>query len=140
VVATDRADAPIVALRIRHESTGSLFDKDAREARQWFFADPLVVAGRQAPGAPQRLELDIESTNPAARRIPVREGWNAVTAAACTTPGFACSLAQARIDGDFVRVSIDFTVEKAPAGLSVVPVTITTATGSGVIPVAVLVP
>jgi hypothetical protein len=140
LVATDRADAPIVALRIRHESTGSLFDKDAREARQWFFADPLVVAGRQAPGAPQRLELDIESTNPAARRIPVREGWNAVTGAACTTPGFACSLAQARIDGDFVRVTIDFTVEKAPAGLSVVPVTITTATGSGVIPVAVLVP
>jgi hypothetical protein len=133
-----------VALRIRHESTGTLFDKDAREARQWFFADPLVVAGRMAPGATQRLELDLESTNPAARRIPVREGWNAVTGATCTTPGFTCSLAQAKLDGDFVRVTIDFTVApaggSAPSGLSVVPVTITTATGSGVIPVAVLVP
>jgi hypothetical protein len=140
VVATDRADAPLVALRIRHESTGTLFDKDAREARQWFFADPLVVAGRMAPGASQRLELDLESTNPAARRIPVREGWNAVTGATCTTPGFTCSLAQAKLDGDFVRVTIDFTVEKPASGLSVIPVTITTATGSGVIPVAVLVP
>ena len=144
VVATDRADAPLVALRIRHESTGTLFDKDAREARQWFFADPLVVAGRMVPGASQRLELDLESTNPAARRIPVREGWNAVTGATCTTPGFTCSLAQAKLDGDFVRVTIDFTVApaggSAPSGLSVVPVTITTATGSGVIPVAVLVP
>ena len=140
VVATDRADAPLVALRIRHESTGTLFDKDAREARQWFFADPLVVAGRMEKGTTQRLELDLESTNPAARRIPVREGWNAVTGATCATGGFACTLAESKLDGDFVRVKIDFTVDQAPPGLSVVPVTITTATGSGVIPVAVLVP
>jgi hypothetical protein len=140
VVATDRADAPLVALRIRHESTGTLFDKDAREARQWFFADPLVVAGRMERGAKQQLELDLESTNPAARRIPVREGWNAVTGATCATGGFACTLAESKPDGDFVRVKIDFTVDQAPSGLSVVPVTITTATGSGVIPVAVLVP
>jgi len=140
VVATDRADAPLVALRIRHESTGTLFDKDAREARQWFFADPLVVAGRMEKGTKQRLELDLESTNPAARRIPVREGWNAVTGATCATGGFACTLAEAKVDGDFVRVKIDFTVDQAQPGLSVVPVTITTATGSGVIPVAVLVP
>ncbi len=140
VVATDRADAPLVALRIRHESTGTLFDKDAREARQWFFADPLVVAGRMEQGTKQRLELDLESTNPAARRIPVREGWNAVTGATCATGGFACTLAEAKVDGDFVRVKIDFVVDKIPSGLSVVPVTITTATGSGVIPVAVLVP
>ena len=140
VVATDRADAPLVALRIRHESTGTLFDKDAREARQWFFADPLVVAGRMEKGTKQQLELDLESTNPAARRIPVREGWNAVTGATCATGGFACTLAESKLDGDFVRVKIDFTVDKAPSGLSVVPVTITTATGSGVIPVAVFVP
>jgi len=140
VVATDRADAPLVALRIRHESTGTLFDKDAREARQWFFADPLVVAGRMEKGTKQLLELDLESTNPAARRIPVREGWNAVTGATCTAAGFACTLAEAKVDGDFVRVKIDFTVDQAQQGLSVVPVTITTATGSGVIPVAVLVP
>lgn len=140
VVATDRADAPLVALRIRHESTGTLFDKDAREARQWFFADPLVVAGRMERGGKQQLELDLESTNPAARRIPVREGWNAVTGATCATGGFACTLGESKLDGDFVRVKIDFTVDQAPSGLSVVPVTITTATGSGVIPVAVLVP
>ena len=140
VVATDRADAPLVALRIRHESTGTLFDKDAREARQWFFADPLVVAGRMEKGAKQQLELDLESTNPAARRIPVREGWNAVTGATCATGGFACTLAESKLDGDFVRVKIDFAVDQAPSGLSVVPVTITTATGFGVIPVAVLVP
>ncbi len=140
VVATDRADAPLVALRIRHESTGTLFDKDAREARQWFFADPLVVAGRMEKGTKQQLELDLESTNPAARRIPVREGWNAVTGATCATGGFACTLAESKLDGDFVRVKIDFAVDQAPSGLSVVPVTITTATGSGVIPVAVLVP
>lgn len=140
VVATDRADAPLVALRIRHESTGTLFDKDAREARQWFFADPLVVAGRMDRGTKQQLELDLESTNPAARRIPVREGWNAVTGATCVLGGFVCTLAESKLDGDFVRVKIDFMVDKAPSGLSVVPVTITTATGSGVIPVAVLVP
>ncbi|MBM4110119.1 MAG: DUF1573 domain-containing protein [Phycisphaerae bacterium] len=140
VVATDRADAPLVALRIRHESTGTLFDKDAREARQWFFADPLVVAGRMGQGTKQQLELDLESTNPAARRIPVREGWNAVTGVSCVASGFACTLAEAKIDGDFVRVKIDFTVDQAPSGLHVVPVTITTTTGSGVIPVAVLVP
>ncbi|MBU6209588.1 MAG: DUF1573 domain-containing protein [Planctomycetes bacterium] len=140
VVATDRADAPLVALRIRHESTGTLFDKDARETRQWFFADPLVVAGRMEKGTKQRLDLDLESTNPAARRIPVREGWNAVTGATCATGGFACTIAESKLDGDFVRVKIDFTVDQAPPGLSVVPVTITTATGSGVIPVAVLVP
>jgi hypothetical protein len=140
VVATDRADAPLVALRIRHESTGTLFDKDAREARQWFFADPLVVAGRMERGTTAQLELDLESTNPAARRIPVREGWNAVTGATCATGGFACTLAEAKVEGDFVRVKIDFKVDQAPSGLSVVPVTITTATGSGVIPVAVLVP
>jgi len=140
VVATDRADAPLIALRIRHESTGTLFDKDAREARQWFFADPLVVAGRMDRGTKQQLELDLESTNPAARRIPLREGWNAVTGATCQLGGFVCTLAESKLDGDFVRVKIDFMVDKAPSGLSVVPVTITTATGSGVIPVAVLVP
>lgn len=140
IVATDRADAPLVALRIRHESTGTLFDKDAREARQWFFADPLVVAGRMEKGSTRQLELDLESTNPAARRIPVREGWNAVTGAACATGGFACTLDEAKVEGDFVRVKIGFAVDQAPSGLSVVPVTITTATGSGVIPVAVLVP
>lgn len=141
VVATDRADCPLVALRIRHESTGMAFDKEAREARQWFFADPLIVAGAMEPGTTKRLELDLESTNPAARGSPVREGWNAVTSASCAADPvkFRCALAEAKPDGDFVRVAIDFTVEKPGPGLAVVPVTVTTGSGSGVIPVAVLV-
>ncbi len=141
VVATDRADTPLVALRIRHETTGTLFDKDAREARQWFFADPLVVAGSMTVGTTQRLRVDLESTNPAARGGVQRADWSTVTSAACgpTVEGFHGVLGPVALEGDFVRVDIEFTVDKASAGLRVVPVTITTATGSGVIPVAVLV-
>ena len=66
IVETDRADCPILPLRIRHEWSGSKADPD-RRARGWIMKEYLINAGRIAPG--KSVELEAVLTNQPRQRI-----------------------------------------------------------------------
>lgn len=140
LVETDRDDAPIVALRIRHETTGVKADP-GKDARFWFFPDPIVVAGRLAPSTPIELSTEIHHNNPKGRGRIERPDWQSVQSVRSLSPLATATLIEARAGGP-EESEVRFRFELAPgaSGMLVIPVEVRTATGTGVVPVAASVP
>ncbi len=135
VVETDRADCPIIALRIRHECTGSRADPTKAD-RFWFFPEPIAVAGRVEPGASVLVTVPIEHYNPKGRGAVVRPDWNAVKSVRSLSPQLVATLEDARPGS---REDAALTIRVSPtagaSGLLIIPVEVETATGRGSFPV-----
>ena len=142
VVETDRADAPLIALRIRHETTGVRADP-TKDSRFWFFPEPLVVAGDVAAGEPVELEVEIEHTNTKGRGKVERPDWGQVKAVRSLSPLATVALVSVREAGATeaeVRFSFTLAPEAAGKGALLLGVEVETATGRGSFPVAVRCP
>jgi len=136
VVETDRADCPLVALRIRHECTGSRADPGKTE-RYWFFPEPLAVAGRLVDGESIVVSMVIEHYNPKGRGAIVRPEWSQVKSVRSLSPQITATLEGVRLgtkEDEAVLIRI------APAagvtGIVYALVEIQTATGAGVFAVS----
>lgn len=139
VVETDRADAPLIALRVRHETTGVRADP-TKDARFWFFPEPLVVAGDVPAGQAVELEVEIEHINTKGRGKVERPDWGQVTAVRSLSPLATASLVSVRPAGPTeaeVRFSFTPSPEAAGKGALLLSVEVETATGKGNFPVAV---
>jgi hypothetical protein len=135
IVETDRADCPIIALRVRHECTGSRADPTKAD-RFWFFPEPIAVAGRLNPGASTLVTVTIEHYNPKGRGAVVRSDWSAVKSVRALAPSVTASLESARAGArDDMALVIRVAAAADASGLLVVPVEVETATGRGVVPV-----
>ena len=139
VVETDRADCPLVPLRIRHESTGSRFDME-RMARFWFPPESVVVAGRVKAGQAVELTATLEHLNPAGQGKVVNPKWSEVKSIKVPGGEGTAELVSATPrPGDFVDVVFRFTPRKDLKGVAYVPVMIETGSGSGPVFVSITV-
>ena len=128
LVETDRAECPLIPLRIRNEGTGARFDPDV-DKRGWFLGESVVLAGRMKPGESREVEVDYENSAPKGRTpMPY---WNVVRGVSTTDPAIAVSLVGAQQQGDRVRVRMKVTTGLKASGLVYAPVTIETGTGGG---------
>lgn len=131
VIQTDRADAPLVPLRIRHECTGSKADP-GRYAREWFFPEPIGIVGRVAPGSAAETVVPIEHYNPQARGAVQRPQWKDVVRVETRDPRAQASLVRAQAGTrDQVDVRFSLTPGAELRGFFAIPVDIVTATGTG---------
>ena len=133
VVETDRADCPLVPLRIRHECTGSKADP-GRFAREWFFPEPIGIVGRVAPGTSAETVVPIEHYNPQARGAVQRPQWKDVVRVETRDPRATATLVRTQ-EGtrEQVDVRLSITPSAAIRGFFAVPVDIVTATGTGTV-------
>ena len=139
VVETDRADCPLIPLRVRHETTGSRFDP-ARLARFWFPPENVMVAGRVKAGTPVTLTTTIEHLNPAAQGRVTNPAWSDVKGVRVPgTEGTAKLVSATKRGEDFVDLVIEFTPAAGTSGVKYVPVELETATGKGPMFVSVVV-
>ncbi|RLS47184.1 MAG: DUF1573 domain-containing protein [Planctomycetota bacterium] len=127
-VETDVADCRIVPFRIRHESTGILFDSKSDE-RRWFIPEAIAIAGQIALNKPVELEVEIECTLP--RGKPQPPGWDMVRGIESRDPAVKVELISSKREGDRVRIQFRFTVEKSNSHFVYAPLFIQTDTGSG---------
>jgi hypothetical protein len=127
-VETDVADCRIVPFRIRHESTGILFDSKSDE-RRWFIPEAIAIAGQMALNKPVELEVEIECTLP--RGKPQPPGWDMVRGIESRDPAVKAELISSKREGDRVRIQFRFTVEKSNSHFVYAPLFIQTDTGSG---------
>ncbi len=131
VIETDRADCPLIPLRIRHECTGSRADP-SKAARYWFVPEPLGVAGRLSSSESLVIPLTIEHYNPAGRGAVVLPEWSKVSAVRSLSPQFTATLEGVRPG---TKDDVDVLVRVAPvAGVTGIIygfVEIETATGRG---------
>lgn len=135
VIETDRADCPLVPLRIRHECTGSKADP-GRFAREWFFPEPIGIVGRVAPGSSAETVVPIEHYNPQARGAVQRPQWKDVVRVQTRDPRATAALVRTQSGTrDQVDVRLSVTPGADLRGFFAVPVDIVTATGSGTITV-----
>lgn len=134
VVATDRADAPLIALRVRNEATGARSDP-AMFDRYWWVPEQLVLADRLEAGKPVTLSMDMQHYNPKGRGAVVRADWSSVQSVKSLSSDATASLISASPAGDHATVVVQFTPAPGARGFVWAPVEITTATGSGSVPV-----
>ena len=135
VIETDRADCPLVPLRIRHECTGSKADP-GRFAREWFFPEPIGIVGRVAPGASAETVVPIEHYNPQARGAVQRPQWKDVLRVESRDPRATATLVRTQPGTrDQVDVRLSVTPGAGLRGFFAVPVDIVTATGTGTVTV-----
>jgi hypothetical protein len=131
VIQTDRADAPLVPLRIRHECTGSKADP-GRYAREWFFPEPIGIVGRVAPGSAAETVVPIEHYNPQARGAVQRPQWKDVVRVETRDPRAQASLVRAQAGTrDQVDVRFSLTPGAELRGFFAIPIDVVTATGTG---------
>ncbi len=136
VIETDRADCPLVALRIRDECTGSLADP-TRVERFWFFPEPIGVAGRLSEGESIVLPIVIEHYNPKGKGAIVRPEWSQVRGVRSLSPKITATLEGTRPGNkDDVAVLIRLAPAAGVSGVIYAPVEIETATGRGVFAVS----
>ena len=136
IIETDRADCPLIPLRIRHECTGSLADP-LKAARYWFIPEPLGIAGRVAQGQSTVIPITIEHYNPAGKGAIVRPDWLDVKAVRSISPQIVASLDGTR-PGNKDDVAVLIRVAPAPGVTGIVYgfVEIETATGRGVVAIS----
>lgn len=135
VIETDRADCPLVPLRIRHECTGSKADP-GRFAREWFFPEPIGIVGRVAAGASAETVVPIEHYNPQARGAVQRPQWKDVVRVETRDPRAKATLVRAQAGArDQVDVRLSVTPGTQVRGFFAIPVDIVTATGTGTVTV-----
>ncbi len=136
VVETDRVDCPLIAMRIRHECTGSKADPTKAE-RYWFFPEPLAVAGRLAIGESAVVSMIIEHYNPKERGKVIRPEWSQVKSVRSLSPQMTATLDGLRPGNkDDVAVLIRVAPVAGVTGILYAPVEIETATGKGVFAVS----
>jgi len=139
VVETDRADCPLIPLRVRHETTGSRFDP-ARLARFWFPPENVLIAGRVKAGTPVTLSTTIEHLNPAAQGRVTNPAWSDVKGVRVPGgEGTAKLLGATKRGEEFVDLVIEFTPAPGTSGVKYVPIELETATGKGPMYVSVVV-
>lgn len=139
VVDTDRADCPQIPLRIRHESTGIRFDPGANQ-RFWFVPESVVLAGVARPGQAVALVTTIEHLNPAAQGAVTNPQWSDVKGVSVPGGQGTATLGTVTRRGtDFADISFEFRPAADAKGPMYVPVQIETATGRGLVFVAVTV-
>lgn len=135
VIETDRADCPLVPLRIRHECTGSKADP-GRFAREWFFPEPIGIVGRVTAGASAETVVPIEHYNPQARGAVQRPQWKDVVRVETRDPRAKATLVRAQAGArDQVDVRLSVTPGTQVRGFFAIPVDIVTATGTGTVTV-----
>lgn len=136
IVETDRTDCPLVALRIRHECTGSKADPTKAD-RYWFFPEPLAVAGRLDAGESVVISMIIEHYNPKARGAIVRPEWSQVKGVRSLSPQMTATLEGVRPGNkEDAAVLIRVAPVAGVAGILYALVEIETATGKGVFAVS----
>ncbi len=136
IVETDRVDCPLVAMRIRHECTGSKADPTKAD-RYWFIPEPLAVAGRLGPDESIVIPMVIEHYNPKGRGEIVRPDWSDIKRVRSLSPKITAKLEGVRPGNkDDVAVMIRITPTALASGILYVPVEIETATGAGVFAVS----
>jgi len=127
VVETDRADCPLIPVRIRNESTGARFDPDV-DRRGSFLPDSIVLAGRMKPGEAKDLEIEFESSAPKGKQGVAN--WDKVNKVQCVAPEAHAQLLDAGRAGDRAIVRFRLTLATSARGFAYIPVTIETASGS----------
>ncbi|MSR17661.1 MAG: DUF1573 domain-containing protein, partial [Phycisphaerales bacterium] len=135
IVETDRDDAPLIPLRIRHETTGTRADP-GKDARYWFFPEALVLAGRIKSDQRVELSTEIEHLNVKGRGRVERPDWSEVVGVKSLASGVNAELISARLVADHVEVKFALTIGAGHSGFISVPIEIETKTGKGVVPVA----
>jgi hypothetical protein len=136
IVETDRADCPLVAMRIRHECTGSKADP-TKVDRYWFIPEPLAVAGRLGTGESIVVPMVIEHYNPKERGKIIRPEWSQVKSVRSLSPQITATLEGLRPGNkDDVAVLIRIAPVAGVTGILYAPVEIETATGKGVFAVS----
>ncbi len=135
IVATDHPDCPIVPLRVRHECTGSRADS-ARFSRFWIPNEQLVNLGRIS--AATEVPFQIDHYNPRGRGRVQQPQWREVRSVELSSPQVAVELLGTRPAGDGGEVlMLRFTPRPGAApGPFESSLWITTATGTGPVPVA----
>lgn len=132
IVETDRANCPLVAMRIRNECTGSAADP-TKAARYWFFPEALGVAGRLCAGESTVVPIVIEHYNPRGKGAIVRPDWAEVKAVRSLSPQLTATLDGIRPGGkDDLAVLIRVSPTAGVNGVIYGMVEIETATGKGV--------
>lgn len=135
-VFTDRDDCPVVPLRVRDECTGSKADPD-RFKRAWMFKEPLVQAPLLKVGVPTELTIEIEHYNPQARGRIEQARFREVKGVTEPSGLFAVELVETKPVGtEEAVIRIRVTPKPAAAGERYLPLTVTTATGAGQVPLA----
>jgi hypothetical protein len=136
VVETDRADCPLIPLRLRHECTGVRADP-GKEARFWFIPEPLLLANRVEIGSSVVVPVVIEHYNPKGKGAIVRPEWSQVKSVRSLSPDLVATLEGTKA-GTKDDVELQVRVAPAPAarGAIYAPIEITTATGSAVVAVS----
>jgi len=133
-VFTDRADCPVIPLRVRHENTGSKHDM-ARFQRYWIIKEALALGGAVGQGKPAEIEIVIEHYNPPKRGAIDRPDCNAVQSVRSLSPDVTARFVSKRDAGADESV---LKVEIVPtrAGVIECELEVVTATGSGRVPFA----
>ena len=126
LVETDHPEAPLVPLRVRHESTGVRFDPDA-EKRGWFLPESVVLCGRVHPG--QAIERTLVLENATTRGKPRPTSWDAVQLVQSAEPRVKAELAKFQRRGDSVLITVRLVFEASAKGFVYLPVTVRTASG-----------
>jgi hypothetical protein len=139
VIETDRADCPLIPLRVRNEATGSAFDP-GKIARCWFPPESVINAGRIKPGQSVEVSVSIEHLNPSEQGRVTKPTWGDVTAVRVPGGEATVELVRATKRADtFVDVVMKFTPGAGVKGVAYIPVEIETATGRGPVFVSVTV-
>ena len=138
-VVTDHPDCPVVPLRIRHECTGSKADM-GRYRRYWIPKDQLVNLERVRAGSTATAELQLDHYNPRGRGRIVRPDFRNVTRVEVDAPELGIELLGTRpVAEDAVVLSFAVTPRPGTSGPIETAMRVTTATGTGEIPLVVVV-
>ena len=138
-VVTDHPDCPVVPLRIRHECTGSKADM-GRYARYWIPKDQLVNLERVSAGTPATTELQLDHYNPRGRGRIVRPDFRNVVRVDVESPELEVELLGTRpVAEDAVVLSLAVTPRPGTSGAIETVLRITTETGTGEVPLVVVV-
>jgi hypothetical protein len=131
---TDRAECPVLPLRVRDECTGSKADMP-RFQRFWIVKESLVVAGSGHNGQPTEAEIELEHYNPPKKGAIERPDWCNVKAVRSLIPGLDVKYVSKRDVGkDAAMVKIAVTASHGGAFEG--EIEIETATGTGRVPFA----
>ena len=132
---TDRADCPVIPLRVRDECTGSKNDME-RYARFWIVKESLVDAGAAHNGAPRTIEVELEHYNPPKKGAVERPEWREVKSARSLIAGLTVKFVSKRDVGvDGAMVTLEVVAERGGAYEG--EIEIETATGKGRVPFTV---
>ena len=135
IFTTDRADCPVIPCRIRNECTGSKADM-ARFQRFWIFQELIVNAGLIRSGRPVVLTADIDHYNPRERGRVSNPGFRNVISVRSLSPEATAELVSSKPVGqEEAKVTFKLTPRAGFTGPLFARVLVTTATGSGEIPV-----